>query len=174
MCGTASNSHWYKISKGRIKVMCCGNTGHRMTGKVKSPQMLIGAKINHTHQWAETESNMHGYRVPKTDLMSIPPTQNFGLPWNREDYHRRQCSQQIMPLLVQVRLCWLPMTAIQCIQYLGNCIHEAVPLVWPFENSCQWQHSSILGKKEYSAECFVQCFSTTVFSESGHAAMSDR
>lgn len=47
---------------------------------------------------------------------------------------------------------------------LGNCIHEAVPLVWPFENSCHWQHNSILGKKEYSAECFVQCFSTRICS----------
>jgi len=50
-----------------------------MTGKVKSPQMLIGAKINHTHLCAETESNMNGYIVLKTDATSIPPTQNFGL-----------------------------------------------------------------------------------------------
>jgi hypothetical protein len=59
--------------------MCCENTGLSVAGKVKSPQMLIGAKINHTHQCAKTESNMNGYGVLKTDAMSIPPTQNFGL-----------------------------------------------------------------------------------------------
>jgi hypothetical protein len=44
VCGTANYSHWYKISKGHITVMRCGNTGLPMTGKVKSPQMLTGAK----------------------------------------------------------------------------------------------------------------------------------
>jgi hypothetical protein len=105
VCGTTNYSHWYKTSKGHITVMHCGNIGLPMTGKVRSPQMLTGAKINHTHPCAETESNTNGYRVLKTDLTSIPTTLNFGLCWNREDCHRRQFSQQIMPLLVQMRLC---------------------------------------------------------------------
>jgi len=67
------------ICKGHITVTRCGNTGPPLTGKVKSPQMLTGAKINHTHQRAETESNVNGYRVLKTDPTSIPPTQNFEL-----------------------------------------------------------------------------------------------
>jgi hypothetical protein len=61
---------------------------------------------------------MNGYGVLKTDLTTL--TQNFGLCWNREDCHRRQFSQQIITLLVQVRLCWPLMTATQCIRYADD------------------------------------------------------
>jgi hypothetical protein len=62
VCGTANNSHWYRMPKGHITVVRCGNTGLPVTGKVKSPQMLIGAKINHSsmsrnrkqHAWIQS------------------------------------------------------------------------------------------------------------------------
>jgi hypothetical protein len=34
--------------------------------------MLTGAKTNHTHQRAETESNMNGYGVLKTERRAFP------------------------------------------------------------------------------------------------------
>jgi hypothetical protein len=60
LCETANYSHWYRTSKGHITVMCCGDTGLLMTGEVKSPQMLTGTKINHTHESAEQKATRMG------------------------------------------------------------------------------------------------------------------